>query len=363
MYSGILKKAESVFSTFTSIFTAEIKVTSILESSIMKIPALAVLLFIATLRLFSQVGGNQLYDQEVERSASNIQYSNQTPPKRNPAASVEVHSNSEIVVRVTGLMNVVADKYVAVFNVIQVAETAAQTDALMNERLAALRSELRKVGYDSSAVFVDFVSFLPRYDYQAESKLFSKTYNEVPAGFELQKNIMVHFTKSSQLDDIVTAAAQSEIYDLIKVDYFLKDQTPFRDSLRTRCQREFRTKTKAYENLGIRTDSLKRVANENFVVTYPPVRYFPYQAFSRPSLNAARKKNTVAPKEVHKVVSRYYGQVEPDGYDIVINPVITEPVVQITYAMIVKFFLPETPQKSNYYLVTPAGDIKQFFPK
>ena len=42
---------------------------------------------------------------------------------------------------------------------------------------------------------------------------------------ELKKNIHVRYTKSTMLDKIVTAAAQNEIYDLVKVDYSIKDST------------------------------------------------------------------------------------------------------------------------------------------
>ncbi|MCZ2356587.1 MAG: SIMPL domain-containing protein [Bacteroidia bacterium] len=319
-------------------------------------------LLFSCLSLMAQVGGNQLYDRE-NKSYNSDESGNAAFPNKNPSKTVEIYANNEILIRVAGLMNVIADKYVAVFNVIQVAETASQADALMNERIAVLRTELKHAGFDSTAIFVDLVSFLPRYDYQADSKLFSKSYNEVPAGFELQKNIMIQYKKAFQLDAIITAAAQAEIYDLIKVDYFLSSQAAYRDSLRAHCHREFRNKVKAYESLGIRMDSVKRVANENFTITYPPNRYFSYQAFSRPSLNAARKRTSANTKEIYKAVSKYYNQVEPDNYDVIINPIVSEPAVQITYTMAVKFMLPETPAKSNYYIITPTGEVKPFNPK
>jgi len=45
--------------------------------------------------------------------------------------------------------------------------------------------------------------------------LFSKTYTEVPKGFEMQKNLHIKFNDENLLDDIMTFAANNEIYDFI----------------------------------------------------------------------------------------------------------------------------------------------------
>jgi hypothetical protein len=70
-------------------------------------------------------------------------------------------------------------------------------------------------------VFTDMLSFVPVYEIETTRKLFSKTYQEVPAGFEIQKNIHIKFTDARILDQLVTAAAKEEIYDLVKVDFFV----------------------------------------------------------------------------------------------------------------------------------------------
>ena len=109
---------------------------------------------------------------------------------------------------------------------------------------------------------------------------------------------------------------------------------------------------------------MKKVMAENYITIYPQTRYFSYQAFSRPSLNAAKKKSTSASNynEANKTTSRFYSQVDYDGYDIVINPVVVEPVVQISYSITVKYFV-KTGEKSSYYIITPNGEMKQFVPK
>ncbi|MBK8581165.1 MAG: hypothetical protein IPL86_04800 [Flavobacteriales bacterium] len=52
------------------------------------------------------------------------------------------------------------------------------------------------------------LSFVPVYEIETTRKFFGKTYQEVPAGFESQKNIHIKFTDARMLDQIVSAAAK-----------------------------------------------------------------------------------------------------------------------------------------------------------
>ncbi|MEO8147070.1 MAG: SIMPL domain-containing protein [Bacteroidia bacterium] len=298
----------------------------------------------------------------------NYQYNNQQTLQsvgRNPASNAVISVNNEVTIEVNGLMNIVADNFVAVFNIVQVGESIDSTNQIMNRRILNFQNALKGIGVDASDIKIDMLSFVPKYDLQVENRIFSKSYNEIPAGYELQKNVSVRYNAAAKLDEIVSAAASSEIYDLVKVDYFIANTQKSIDSLRVRCLQEIKSKTKSYDLIGFKLDTLKKVMSDNFVTIYPPTRYFSYQAFSRPSLNAARKKSSPPNvTEIAKTTSKFYAPVDYDQYDIVINPVITEPVVQISYTVVVKYFLkPEEKQINNYYILTPSGDIKQFNPK
>jgi uncharacterized protein YggE len=310
--------------------------------------------------LHSQSLGNSEY-MEGNAGYGNNYYSH----NRRPTTNAYIANNEEMQVTVNGLLNIVADNYVAIFNIVQVADNAENADGLMNHRIIDFKKNLKTAGIDTNDIKVDMISFVPRYDYQVEQKLFSKTYNEIPAGFELQKNVSVRFKNSAKLDDIVSAAARAEIYDLVKVDYFIPNIQRSLDSLRLKCLLEFKSKVKSYELIGIRLDTLKKVMSDNFITTYPPTRYNTYQAFTRPSLQAAKKKSAPSVNEIQKSNSRYYSQVDYDQYDLVINPLITEPVVQVSYSLTVKYFLKEKEpqQKNNYYIITSTGDLKQVFAK
>jgi hypothetical protein len=179
----------------------------------------------------------------------------------------------------------------------------------------------------------------------------------------MQKNVTVQYAKSDELDKIITVAAKFEIYDLVKVDYFVNNINKHIDSLRTICLQELKEKSKAFELLGFKLDTMQKVFNDNFLVVYPETRYFTYTAFSRPSLTAANKKaSKIDITETNKLQSSFYNQVEYDSYDIVINPVVLEPVVQVSYSATIKYFLIKKPSVNKYYIIPQDGNVKQFNP-
>lgn len=322
----------------------------------------AVLVIAGFFTLNSQVSGNYQYNNQ--QSVTSV--------PRGAVTAANINNNKEVTITVNGLFNVVADNYVAVFNIIQVGETLESTVQMADGRISAFKQKLKAVGVDLSKIKVDMISFVPKYEVEIEKKVFSKTYNEVPAGFELQKNVFVHYKYSAELDAIIAAAASAEIYDIVKVDYFIPNIQRSLDSLRQRCFHEVQGRVKSFEMVGLKLDTLNKVVADDFTSVYPQSRYFTYQAFARPSLTAAKKRNaTPTPiesgktvNEIQKQTSKFYQQVNYDEYDVVLNPVITEPVVQVSYTVSVKYFLEEDeqPMKNNYYILTPTGEVKQFYP-
>jgi uncharacterized protein YggE len=305
--------------------------------------------------------GNYQYNVSADMANANYNYQQQ-PNKDRHAATNAIPNDNEFTIRVNGLMNVVASYYVAVFNVLQVGLTARATDSIMNGTIEEFKKKLFNLNIDTSDIKVDIISFVPKYNYQ--SRLFSRKYNEIPAGFELEKNVYVRFKKSSALDGILSAAAASEIYDLVKVDYFLPNAQKLMDSLRLRCLEELKSRTKSYQIVGFRLDTLKKALADNFITIFPQTRYYSYSAFSRPSLASLKKHQDDQPfaAETYKPLSRYYDQVAYDDYDVILNPVITEPAVQLSYTVSVKYSLKnEQPpkEKKKYFFITKDGEVKE----
>ncbi|MDO8368586.1 MAG: SIMPL domain-containing protein [Saprospiraceae bacterium] len=306
--------------------------------------------------LTAQVMGNYGEKQQT--------YQNIVPNAQYRAVPKAAHfiSDNQIEISVNTLSNQKANSYTAIFSVTQAGKTADETNSLINNRLAGLLSDLKNLGVPDTDIYVDMVNFLPKYEYDVSKKLFSrKTYTEIPKGFELQKNIHIRYTNPALLERIVTAAARQEIYDIVKVDYFVKDSEGIYSELRGTTFQYLKKIENQYKTLGIRLDSAYVVSAENAWVAYPIDRYESYQAFSTQRLDLDENSKVNA---ADKITSRFYNAVPANDYDIVINPEILEPAVQFSYNLVVRFTLPErvpaqkTVVKKEFILVTPTGEVK-----
>lgn len=258
-------------------------------------------------------------------------------------------------------MNVEADSYTAVFHLTQVAETAETVDKLMNERINGLKAALTTLGISADEMETDIICLVPIFEYEEEKKIFSKKFIEVPKGFELKKNIHIRYTKSTMLDKIVTAAAQNEIYDLVKVDYSIKDMEAVYDQMRTQAITNYKKKLAMHKDLGIDLAAQYHVATDASNVTFPLECYSTYQAFSSSSLDKGKSAKRAA-----KPTSYYYNPITPKGFDVVVNSSILEPVIQFTYDLQVKFVIerPVKPQVKQevikkFFIITDNGVVKE----
>ncbi|MEL6945019.1 MAG: SIMPL domain-containing protein, partial [Bacteroidota bacterium] len=266
---------------------------------------------------------------------------------------------------INALSNQKADSYTAIFNVVQIGETAEATNTLLNNQIRAFVNSLKAVNIEEKDIYIDMVNFLPKYEYDVSKKLFSKkTFKEIPIGFELQKNIHIRFSDPNILDEIVTAAAKQEIYDIVKVDYFVNDPQAIYSELRKAAMDYANSIKLQYANLNISLDSAYVITAENAWVAYPGDRYESYQAYSAQKLSSKQQTSSKIDK-VDKPVSRFYDAIPANDYDIVINPQILEPAVQFSYNLVLRFTLPEripntkVEMQKEFLLVTPEGVVKR----
>ncbi len=316
------------------------------------------LLLLTQSALQAQVMGNYA---EQQQTYSNVNFDAQY--RAVPKGATFVAENM-IEISVNALSNQRANSYTAIFSVMQLGKTADESNNLINQRLEAMQTALRQAGIAATDVYVDMVNFLPKYEYDVSKKMFSKkTYTEIPTGFEIQKNIHVRYRDPALLEKIVTAAAQQEIYDIVKVDYFVDRPQQVYMELRRAAFQYLDTVQALYQKNGLAMDSAYLITAENAWVAYPINRYETYQAFSSQSLDATTK-NEANVNRADKPVSRFYNAVPANDYDIVINPEILEPAVQFSYNLLVRFTLPErkplteTLVKKEFILVTPEGTVK-----
>jgi len=231
-------------------------------------------------------------------------------------------------------------------------------DARINQSLEQIRKR------PNTEAIVDMVSFVPLYEYDVEKKIFSKkTYNEVPEGFELKKNIHVKYSNPNDLNAIMTILTASEIYDLVRVDYFSNNMETIKKELMTKAITMMQEKLKTYQTLlGRKLDTLEKLVADAYKTFLPVEMYKSYQAYNSSTLNP-KKTSTV--NQADKSTTLYYQPILDKEFDFAINPTIFEPVIQVLYEIKLNVALEKekTPvTQKEYLLVTPNGDLRTIIP-
>lgn len=305
--------------------------------------------FILTILLinsvFSQISGNLNYQAPVTYSDDNI--------------NVNKPSDADFYITIKGLANVKAESYVAIFSVSQQGETAEEVNKLMDERinqafqLIKLKPEVE--------TYIDMISFVPVYEFELANKKFNrKSYNEIPAGFQLKKNIHIKFSNPSLLNEFIAILASVEIYDLVRVDYFATNMETIKKELMVKAQTLLKEKLKTQEAiLNLNFDTLTKRIVDGYKVVLPVEMYKSYQAYTNSSISP---KTAATVTQATKSTTMYYQPILDKEFDFVINPIIFEPVIQVLYEiqMSVKYDV-ETKQviSNEYFIITPTGDVKK----
>ncbi|MFP4847110.1 SIMPL domain-containing protein [Winogradskyella sp. PE311] len=287
----------------------------------------------------------------------------------NPAIQQQIHKTlhptNVLTIDVKALQNTSATTYTAVFNLSQIGPTAEATNALMKARIDSIKMRLDTKGITQKNIAIDVISFVPKYEIEVTKKLFSKTYTEVPKGFELQQNIHIQFTKTSQFELILEACAKSEVYNLVKVDYFIEDIQNVYKNLQDQLLKLIENKKVYYQALGFEMSDYNVAIADDKYCYFPKDFYQSYQAYNSVSFESFNKDKGVT--QAQKQTSYYYQPLTYERYDIVINPSILEPVVQI--GMNIKLvFTPKPKEKEQapitkteidhkYYVISPNGTI------
>jgi len=293
---------------------------------------------------FAQVSGNINYQNQVRYEENNI--------------NIGIPASNTITINIKGMANVKADKYVAIFSLTQVAETAEEVNELMDKRL---NSSLNQIKLNKAVeTYVDMVSFVPVYQYAIEKKIFSrKTYNEVPTGFELKKNLHVKFSDPSQLNELIAILSKNEIYDLVRVDYFANSLETIKKELMNKAKIALQEKVKNYETLlGETFATSDKTINDGYQTKLPTEMYKSYEAYNSSSLALTKLANV---NQANKSTTLYYQPILDKEFDFVINPTILEPVIQVMYEVklvITKEKKNENKDSKSYILITPNGEMK-----
>jgi hypothetical protein len=193
-----------------------------------------------------------------------------------------------------------------------------------------------------------------------KKKFSRKTYNEIPIGFELKKNVHIKFTNPNQLNEFIQILSTVEIYDLVRVDYFAAQMDSIKKELSEKAQLILKEKLKDKEALlQMKFDTLSKRVLDGYRVLYPVEMYKSYQAYNNSSLNLNNRANVT---QTTKSTTNYYQPILNKEFDFILNPVILEPVIQVLYEiqMTIKYNVEQkTVISSEYFIITPTGEVKK----
>lgn len=270
---------------------------------------------------YSQSGGNSRARQN-ERNKRILQPVDAPPT----ATGMFVEANV--------LMNVKADEYVAVFGVLQEGATVAECNQKMDATVNEFSGELKQLGIGGDDIFVDFAAQNKIYGYQVTGSIAK----ERLVGFELKKNVAVHYKDKLLLDRLVIAASKSKIFDLIKVDYVVKDIGIVQSKLMDDASQVIKHKAAAYEKLfGIKLQPPVQVYAEKPSIYFPTEMYDSYAASESEEITSDNDRQKYTIQGARKSRTFFFNGLSADGFDHVTNPVVIEPVVQFTLYLKVKY--------------------------
>ena len=224
------------------------------------------------------------------------------------------------------LTNLRPDAFVIVFGVNQEGLGASASNQKVNMKVADLAKALVPLGVGRDDIFVDFITQARVYDYTVEGARATENHT----GFETKKTIAIRYTRRELFEQIVTAAADLQIFDLIKVDYIVKDFDAVRKRLFEEAVKVIKTKEKTYiKSFGITLNPLG-LAGERYDAFYPSDSYQRYQAYETGDAYAYTSSGTTSKVVQRKSFTFFYEPIEPSPYDTVLQPLGIEPVVQFS---------------------------------
>ncbi len=297
----------------------------------MKISSLVLLFFFSLISSSFAQGGNEIRGGNATYNAA---YQN-----RSQRSITQFLNDTIMEVTISGLYNAKADGYTSIFALTQYGTTVDSATQFITDRIKRFTDQLKKLGIKKEEIAIDEISQVPVYEYSVEKKLFSDTYNEIPTGYEIKKNIIVGYSNPELMDDIMTAAAKSEIYDIVKVDYNVNDIAGKYAELRKQCLKQIKDKITDFTGMGLTFKPLQQTFAESSNSFYPLDRYSQYQAYNNSAVALTKYKKGSEVNAAAKSTTYYYDKLPYSQFDVVLNPQMIEPSVQFTYSITIKYIL------------------------
>lgn len=233
------------------------------------------------------------------------------------------------------LVNAAPDEFIAVFGAAQEAPTAIESNQKVNAQIDQFLSAAGKLGVNRSNVYVDMITQNRVYNFTPAT---DGTIREKLSGFETKKTIAIKYKDRALLEKLLSAAAQASIFDLIKVDYVVNDLGKIRTRLLEEASGVIKQKEENYiRSLGLR---IKRnaVFQETYNTYYPAELYHTYTAAESGAVETNYESRTRVVRE-RKGSTSFLEPLDQSAFDVVVNSVGLEPMVQCTLYLKVRYSL------------------------
>jgi uncharacterized protein YggE len=277
----------------------------------------------------AQSSGNVVYS-EANRTETNRKLA------KEPIAfgAIALPDSSGLIIPAHVQINVKADEYVAVYGLSQDGRTVQECNQKINAQAENFIGELKNIGVKAGDVEMDHTTQTRTYDYQITGNVA----NEKAVGFAVKKTMSVHFKEKEWINKLMDAAAKSNIYDLIKVDYVVNDPAAVREKLFEESVRLIKEKAGRYDKLlGLKFRSQLQIVEENYNTIFPTEAYASYTAFETGKVSASIFNIRNRVKEAPKNETFFFNTQDAGNFDFIINPVVTEPVVQFSLYLQIKY--------------------------
>ena len=309
-----------------------------------KTAALVFLIQLIFQHSYGQISGNQVYG-----NATNYNRNNNAKDyyiTKNPQVYRNIMlKDSVFMFSAKVLMNSEADHYIVVFGVSEEDSTALQCNKGINKRIDRFKEALSKFGVKKEAIYVDLITQNIIYDYTLSTNDRGANAIQYAKGFEIKKNIIFKLDNIEQLDAITEAAANYNIFDIVKVDYIIEDHQALYNQLFEEAQKIInQKKVRFFANSDFALkDKVGYIISEKFDIILPQERYQKYQAYEANDVNIYSYNNArhfeLIKKEMRKRNTFYYQRLHPSGFDKEINPNFVKVGVQTVYELKIQFDL------------------------
>ena len=292
--------------------------------------AIVALLAIPALAQFAsaQIGGGSVYNGQQGNPADILRQQRALSDQEIPPTLNSVFLDASV------LVNIHADAYVALFGISEEGATLNDARAKVHERLANFKRDLQSLGVTAKNTFVDFVAQNRIYGFHVDGSVAT----EQVVGFELKENVSIKCRSQFEVDSLIAIAAKDGVFDLIKVDYVLIDLDAVRAKLVDGASQVIRQKKRDYQKLlGVKLHSSPQLYVDRFNAFFPTEMYASYQAAEGENVNPGYDMRNYVVHGARKMRTFYYNPLSAKSFDNVVNPIVTDPVVQCTLYIKLRF--------------------------